>query len=165
MRGNGRSMRTLLLIAAVVALAGANLWWFVLRTPEPPKPAFELGSTDGATVGVDAAAVASAPLFDPVHDRWTADGAVATDMPARVRRSQPDGAKHSAGFVLVRLADDADTEQVRRALLSLAGQHICAVALVDQASAPAEGQSVPTPIHRIVTVRGNDGEVVGCTPA
>ncbi|WP_404481711.1 hypothetical protein [Novosphingobium sp. BL-52-GroH] len=163
MRKTGRSWRTPLLVAVVLTLAAANLWWFVLRTPEPPKPAFELGRTDGSTLGVDAAEALSVPLFDPVHDRWTVNGAVVTDLPSRVRRSQPADDYHAAGFLMVRIADDADTEQVRRALLSLTQQHICWVALVDQVKPMSDGKVVPTPVHRIVSVRDNDGNVVACT--
>jgi len=164
MLDKGRSGRTLLLVAVVVVLLGVNLWWFVLRTPEPPKPAFELGSTAGLTVGVGAADVAATPLFDPVHDRWTVNGAVVTDLPGRLRTSAPADTAPIVDFLMVRLADDANSEQVRRALLSLARQRICFVAFVDEAGLPADGQAVAAPVHRIVTVRGNDGEVIGCVP-
>lgn len=159
-----RKVRTPLLAAVVFALAAANLWWFLLRTPEPPTPAFELGSTQGVQVGVDAAAIATAPLFDPVHDRWTIDGAPATNLAERLRSSPAnDIGIPVVRYLMVRLADDANSEQVRRALLSLARQRICLVALVDAAGLPRDGGAVAAPVHRIVSVRGNDGNVIGCT--
>ncbi len=154
MRGKGRSGRTLLLVAVVVALLGANLWWFALRKPEPPRAAFELGA-EGLAVGVDTTSVATAPLFDPVHDRWTVDGAVVAKLQARVRSAARTDTAPAIDYLMVRLADDANSEQVRRALLSLARQRICFVALVDHASLPRDGQAAYTPVHRIASVRDN----------
>jgi uncharacterized protein (UPF0248 family) len=165
--GKRPGARTLALLVVVVALLGANLWWFVLRTPEPPRPAFELGSTGGLTTAVDRTIAAAAPLFDPVHDGWTVNGAAVSDLPARLRKSAAGSNGDTApavDYLTVRLADDANSEQVRRALLSLARQHICFVALVDEAGLPTDGTLAQTPVHRIVTVRGNDGDVVACTP-
>ncbi|AXB76318.1 hypothetical protein [Novosphingobium sp. P6W] len=159
-----KSSRRSLLVAVAVALLAANAWWFFLRTPEPQRPAFELGSTGGLSVNVDAPAAASAPLFDPVHDGWTVGTDAVQDLPSRVRRSAPADTAPVVDFLMVRLADDANSEQVRRALLSLARQRICFVALVDEAGLPKDGRYAATPVHRIVSVRGNDGEQVGCAP-
>ncbi|WP_159976446.1 MULTISPECIES: hypothetical protein [unclassified Novosphingobium] len=160
-----KSSRRSLLVAVAVALLAGNAWWFFLRPPEPQTPAFELGSTGGLRVGVNAADAASAPLFDPVHDGWTVGTAAVRDLRARVRSSAPVDTAAIVDFLMVRLADDANSEQVRRALLSLARQRICFVALVDEAGLPKDGGYADTPVHRIVSVRGNDGEVIGCVPA
>ena len=159
-----KSSRRSVLVAVVAALLAANAWWFFLRAPEPQTPVFELGSTGGLTVNVDAAAAASAPLFDPVRDGWTVGAAAVQDLSSRVRSSAPVDTAPVVSFLTARLADDANSEQVRRALLSLVRQRICFVALVDQAALPKGGGYVATPVHRIVSVRGNNGEVVGCAP-
>lgn len=162
MQKPAQSRRTLVLVAIIIALLAANIWWFALRTPEEPVPAFELGATGGLTVGVTASDAAAAPLFDPIHDGWTSKGRKVGALKAYRQKADPANSTPHVDFVTVRLADDANSEQVRRALLSLSAQNLCYVVLIDATRLPADGASVPTPVHRIVSVRGNDGEPVSC---
>lgn len=159
MRVTGRSKRTPLLVAAVVALAAANAWWFWPRGDGGDRAAFQLADTSdygrgSAAAGITRKDIADAPVYDAAGDRWTVRGRGVTDLRAHLLPPEPRNGRPA--FVIAGLSQQATTEDVRKALLNLVRQGICLAALPDAADPLAVS------VHRIVLVRDGQGKSFSC---
>ncbi|WJM26460.1 hypothetical protein QUC32_18770 [Novosphingobium resinovorum] len=159
MRVTGRSKRTPLLVAAVALLVAANAWWFWPRGDAQNTAAFQLADSSdygrgSVAAGITRADIDAAPFYDAAADRWLVQGKPIADLHGHMLPAEPRGKR--PGFVIAGLAQQATTEDVRKALLNLTGQGICLVALPD--AVDPQGVSV----HRIVAVRDDRGELRHC---
>ncbi|MCJ2185956.1 hypothetical protein MTR66_03905 [Novosphingobium sp. 2638] len=149
-----------------VMLAGANLWFFLVHRPSPPKPDFELGATL-ASIGVGRAEWDTVPQFDSARKQWLVKGKPVRDLVPLLRTPLGDTSSIAGQPVLVaRLSREAGAQDVRRALLSLARQGICNVAIWGGGEAIVSGTSggmVDIPVHAIVSVGDGEGRRLTCT--
>lgn len=159
MRVTGWSKRTPLLVAAVAVLVVANAWWFWPRGDGQDAAAFQLADSSdygrgAAAAGITRADIDAAPFYDPAADRWTVQGKAVADLHGHMLPAEPRGGRPA--FVIAGLAQQASTEDVRKALLNLTGQGICLVALPDAVD------PLGVSMHRIVAVRDGRGELHPC---
>lgn len=157
-----RGRRAGLLGVAALLVAG-NIWWFT-RSEPAPAPDFELGKVADEALTLSASAAAHLPRFDVDRGEWRVDGQVVANLRELgvLRPVDAKGAEPLHRFLAVNLPQAASPGDMRRMLLSLARSGICGVAVHQDADPADENGDFRVPVHRIVSVRADDGARVAC---
>ncbi|WP_157081153.1 hypothetical protein [Novosphingobium naphthalenivorans] len=165
---SGRVRRASLIGVATVLLAG-NIWWFASEKPAPDMD-FELGSSR-AYVSIEREQLPDLPRFDGARRIWMVKGAPISDLSAFFRPSYEvsgDAAVLGKNVLMVALARDASSADMRAMLFSLVRSGICEVA-VAQDGATAVGAVIDetaltydSGVTPIIAVRNEDGVRVPC---
>jgi hypothetical protein len=156
-----KKTRRVLLLGAALLLVGGNLWWFT-RPPEPRLPDFELGAIP-LQAQFPAGELAHLPMFDSGQGKWLVEGRPVASLAALRRHvTGADMGGTDGNYLLVRVPEPGSADLVRAMLLSLSEQGECVVALTDGSATPDSSGRMAAPLHRIVTVRDDSGEMHRC---
>ncbi|WP_374529026.1 hypothetical protein [Novosphingobium sp.] len=145
--------RTRIVLGVVLVMALAvDVWWFTNRSADETQQ-FSLITTSTTFKFSDAGEL---PQYDPVTGKWILDGKPIGALESLVRHSdgRPDGI---GKFIVVRVAEPASVDDVRKALNSLIDQGICQAGIWDQPShdKTSEGEVI---IFKIDWVLDDPGE-------